>query len=263
MTDANIQRGQNIFDSFIAFELTKMDAESSERLTALKNHYWLQVGVMPMNGLYAAKRLAEVCCRAALTQTASIEESIANVEKLYEESNSNKTNTAFRLNNHDGIKDRGKVVDGYSESGDVLHDSATKQLAEGIGSTVVSQGLESFTVEEEDGEVRIFDAEVIDLIDDAASLGHLSVEGMRAVGIIDMSFDTTTENITEEIIASAHQLTKQSENKNWDYDSEGFLIIYCPSCGLDKVYPMGDSMFGCFECDTEFKFMHNLGDVSS
>lgn len=263
MTDANLQRGQNIFDSFIAFELTKMDAESSERLTALKNHYWLQVGVMPMNGLYAAKRLAEVCCRAALTQTASVEESIANVEKLYEESNSTKLNSTFRLNNHDGIKDRGKVVDGYSESGDLLHDNATQQLADDIGSTVVPKILESFVVEEEDGEVREFDAEVIDLIDDAASLGHLSVEGLRAIGVIDMSFDTTTEDITEDIIVSAHQLTNQNEKQNWDYDSQGFLIIYCPSCGLDKVYPMSDSMFGCFECDTEFKFMHNLGDVSS
>lgn len=262
MMDPNIQRGQSTFNSLLQSSKQTMDTDACERLEALKAHYWENVGIMPMNGLYAAKRLAEACITAAASELSG-EDSIALTEKIYEESAQGKSTSAFRLSNQDVIKDRGKVVDGYSDSGDKEHDDTTKFLANIIDSTVVSKGVESFVVDEEDGEIREFDAEVVDLIEDAAAEGQLSVEGMRAMGLVGMDFDTTKDKITDEIITSAHQLTQQPEKKNWSYDADGFLTIFCPSCGEDKIYPMGESMFGCFKCDTEFKFTHNLGDVSS
>lgn len=262
MTDPNIQRGQTTFNSLIQSSKSTMSEDAYGRLEALKAHYWSHVGIMPMSGLYAAKRLAEACISASSVVTSTLEEGVALVEKIYEESAQSKSPSAFRLSNLDVIKDRGKIVDGYSESGDKEHDETTINLASIIGSTVVSSGVESFVIEEEDGEVREFDAEVLDLIHDAAAEGQLSVEGMRAMGLVGMDFDTTKDVVSNEIITSVHQLAAQNEKKNWNYDADGFLIILCPSCESDKIYPMGESMFGCFQCDAEFKFTHNLGDVS-
>lgn len=262
MTDPNIQRGQATFNSIIQLSKQTMDVDACNRLDALKVYYGSCVGVMPIGGLYAAKRLAEACVVASSTITSTVEESAAIVEKIYEESSQNKSSSAFRLNNTEVIKNRGKIVDGYSESDNKEHNETTINLAKIIDSTMAPSNLELFVVEEEDGDVREFNAEIVDLIHDAAYEGQLSVEGMRAMGIVGMDFDTTKDVLTDDIITSAHQLTNQNKKKNWTYDSDGFLIILCPFCESDKIYPMGESMFSCFKCDTEFKFVHNLGDFS-
>jgi len=260
MSDANILRGQSTFQAILTAELDKMDKESSSRLKELQEHFWDKVGIMPLSGLYAAKRLGNVCLQASIVPTENLLESISLVDKLYQDTNAQSAPT-FRLNNDDTIKNRGTLVDGFVDSGDLEHDTATKELATQIDDSIDRRAKEVFVIEDEDGEVREFEAEVIDMLEDAAAEGELSIEGMRAMGIVGLDFDTTKDTVSGIVLSAADELVTKEEN-NWYVDADGFLIILCPMCRCEKIYPMGENMFGCFECDAEFLFRHNLCDVT-
>lgn len=260
MSDANILRGQSTFKTILDADIKSLDADAAACLKELQTHFWDMVGIMPMNGLYAAKRIAVACVKAASEPADNLEARIAIVLALYENT-SVASAPAFRLTDQDSIKNRGTIKEGYIDSGDEEHDSTTKELASSIKEVSSSRfGVTTFLIEDEDGEVHNFDAEVINMLDDAAAEGELSLEGMRAIGLIEADFDTTKNSVSGIVLTAADNLIHQ-DKQNWRTDSDGFLVIMCPSCSSEKIYPMGENMFGCFDCDKEFEFRHNLGDV--
>jgi hypothetical protein len=163
-----------------------------------------------------------------------------------------------RLSNEDEIKDRGRSVEGLLQTGNIEHDRLTAAFNEEITSAEPIGETEEFYAEDEDGEIRVLNAEVIDLIEDAAHEGELSIEGMRAMGIINADFDTTSGIVTERDIERAQDL-QAKEQQNWRME-DGMLIVLCPKCYSDKLYIGGGGMYGCFDCDEEFYFNTSLGD---
>jgi len=257
--DPNLKRGKIAFTNTLSTEAEQMEPQNVERLVFMWSQMRDKVGVMPEDGILAAKRFATACIQAALLP-GTPEESLDKALDLYAGTNTVQTPRTFRLTNDEEVKNRGTSIEGYAKTGNEVHDNRTKMLAEAIESSIDKRSTEAFTIEDEDGDVRTFDAEVIDMIDDAAEAGELSVEGMRALGIVSQNFDTTKGVVSEDSILMADKLVSQEET-NWYYNDQGHLTILCPSCRCEKIYPMGEAMFGCFECDTEFKFTMNLGDV--
>jgi hypothetical protein len=261
MSDANILRGQTTFKTTLDADIKSLDVDAAACLKELQTYFWDRVGIMPMNGLYAAKRIAAACLKAAVTPVDNLNARIALAIDLYENTGAASA-PAFRLTDQDVIKNRGTSKEGYIDSGDKEHDDTTKELANTIKEVSHTRhGVTTFLIEDEDGEVHNFDAEVIDMLGDAAAEGELSVEGMRAIGLIEADFDTTKNSVSGIVLTAADNLVHQ-DKKNWRIDNDGFLVIMCPACESEKIYPMGENMFGCFDCDKEFEFRHNLGDVN-
>jgi hypothetical protein len=149
------------------------------------------------------------------------------------------------MSNQDDIKSRGESF--VCEDKD---DEISKHFKE------INNPKELFisAIEDEDGVVTELKAEVVDLIDDAAYFGELSIEGVRAIGALDISFDTTKNNLSEDEIRNLYQPGVRQKPENTRLDEHGRTVILCPSCNEDKIYPIGDGMFSCFDCDTEFRF---------
>lgn len=256
---SNQSRGEILFEQAINLAKAKASTENVKKLELLLGVFRAQVGVMPEEDVYSSRRMAVACLGACEAESNSAEELVQIALDLYAENSPNVTRP-FRLSNEDEIKNRGTSIEGYAETGDAEHDSITRNIADYLENTVVKKPTEEFVIEDEDGDTRFFDAEVIDLIDDAAAEGQLSVEGMRALGLVGANFDTTKDEVTSEIILSADQLVDK-DAENWRHDDDGMLIIQCPNCRKEAIYPLGEGMFGCFDCDTEFMFKLNLGDV--
>lgn len=256
---SNQERGGILFEQAINAAKATVSAETARRLDVLLGAYRNEVGVMPEEGIYSSRRMGTACIQAASCELESDTETIQLALDLYTE-NSPKTAATIRLSNDAEIKDRGKSIEGYAETGDAEHDKATRSIADYLENSIVKKPVEEFFVEDEDGDIRTLDAEVIDLIDDAAAEGQLSIEGMRALGLVNPNFDTTRDEVTSEIILSADHLVEHSAD-NWRHDEDGMLVILCPNCRKEAIYPLGEGMFGCFDCDTEFMFKLNLGDV--
>lgn len=259
MSDANTSRGKSIFLNLIEAEIQN-NPESAETLNKLKEYYTDKVGVMPLDELFGAKRMAESCIKAACINVLEGGDIISIAEEYYKNTNS-KPLLAQRIDNTSTVKNRGVIVEGYVNTGNDAHDSITKNLAQSITDTS-SYNSEIFKIEDENGEVHDMQVEVINMIDDAADEGALSIEGLRAVGAIDVNHDNLKNILTDDDIVELGKNFKKEDSTNWTRDSYGKLVILCEKCNSEKIYPFGyDDLFGCFECDAEFKFKINLSDA--
>lgn len=257
--DTNMVRGQMTFNTTLNSHISA-NPESEERLSALRGYFLDKVGVMPGELTFAAKRMATACIQASLESTKTLDESVLLAISLYEGA---KTSNVIlsRIENSDNIKTRGISVEGYVETENEEHVQNTKKLAQLIENSVSVLEKEAFTVEDEDGETREMYADVIDLIDDAASEGELSIEGMRSLGIIDLDFNPKKDKVGEFQLRAAEDLV-QRQSDNWIVGEDGYVTILCPKCFGQRIYPFGEgNKFGCFDCDTEFIFKHNLADI--
>jgi hypothetical protein len=251
--EVNLVRGKDLFIKRIAA------ANLGSLGDIFVNQFSDSVGVMPIDGLYSAKRLSDACIQAANSATElSNEDLFALVINIYDGNDDQNLNINRRLTSNDEIRNRGKSIEGFAESGDANHDMLTKSFHEEISSVRSLGTTESFIVEEEDGEVKTIEAEVIDMLDDAAKEGELSIEGMRSLGLVASNFDTTTDIISDEALEGAQKL-RGGQQKNWRLE-DGIPIVLCPKCGSDKLCIGFGGMYSCFDCGAEFHFDTNLGD---
>ena len=168
---------------------------------------------------------------------------------------------AQRIENTSTVKNRGVIVEGYVNTGDDAHDAMTKNLAESITDTS-SYNSEIFKIEDGDGEIHEMQVEVINMIDDAADEGALSIEGLRAVGAIEVNHDNLKQILTDGDVIELGNKFRKTNSSNWKKDEYDNLIILCEKCNSEKIYPFGyDDLFGCFDCNAEFQFKINLSDI--
>lgn len=252
--DPNIKRGTELFTKKI------QEAGLGNLGELFIQEFEGQVGIMPVDGLYAAKRLADACIQAAPFAPGMENDALfAYILEIYGGTIGANSGFARRLSESDEIKDRGRTIEGFADSGDAKHDELTRAFNEEIISTTPVGETERFIAEDEDGEIHEFDAEVIDLVFDAAKEGELSIEGMRSLGIIAPDFNTTSDVLTDDAIERAQNL-QSGEQQNWRME-DGFIIVLCPKCGSEKLYIGGGGLYGCFDCDAEFYFDMNLNDT--
>lgn len=259
MSDANTSRGKSIFLNLLESEILG-GSQNAEILQELKEYYADKVGVMPLDELFGAKRMAESCIKAADVKISDGGDVTAIAEEFYKITNS-KPLLAQRIENTSTVKNRGVIVEGYVNTGDDAHDAMTKNLAESITDTS-SYNSEIFKIEDGDGEIHEMQVEVINMIDDAADEGALSIEGLRAVGAIEVNHDNLKQILTDGDVIELGNKFRKTNSSNWKKDEYDNLIILCEKCNSEKIYPFGyDDLFGCFDCNAEFQFKINLSDI--
>lgn len=260
--DANTQRGEIAFNKSIEQELTKINDEKViEKLKKLQSHFKTKVGIMPINGLYSASKLPIICIQASYELDKDLNESIARVDEMYALLVSGAQQTQ-RISNNSDIQNRGTSISGELTIGEMSPE--TIQLQKEIESLYGLDSSERKTIDVvSNGEnVGEFYVETIDMLADAAIIGELSVEGMRAMNLIGVDFDTTNDEVPEDVLTLMKERSEQPNSTNWYVNALGVITVYCPECKSESIYPDGNFMFGCFNCNKEFYFYHNLSDFS-
>ncbi len=260
--DANTQRGEIAFNKSIEQEFTKINDEKViEKLKNLQSHFKTKVGIMPTNGLYSASKLPIICVQASYELDKDLNESIARVDEMYALLLSGSQPTQ-RISNDSDIQNRGVSISGELTIGEMSPE--TIQLQKEIESLYGQDSSERKTIDVvSNGEdVGAFYVESIDMLEDASMMGELSVEGMRAMNLIGVDFDTTCDEVPEDMLTLMKERSEKPNSTNWYVNASGAITIYCPECKSESIYPAGNFMFGCFNCNKEFYFYHNLSDFS-
>lgn len=116
---------------------------------------------------------------------------------------------------------------------------------------------EEIMFEDNDGNLisKTISVDNIDLIDDFED-EDLTVEGMRNTGMIDVNFDTLSDNpVTKTNSRNILPLGKL------EVDSEGNPVIICPFTGSTNVYQINSGTYASFETDQPFRIVFNLADL--
>jgi hypothetical protein len=102
-------------------------------------------------------------------------------------------------------------------------------------------------------EVPIDDIDLLDDFDD----DDLTSEGERALGVIDIDYDTTSD--ADKNLKSRNKL-KLGEMV---IDDEGNYTITCPYTGSTEVYQVSTGIFASYITDKPFRIEVNLADTKA
>ncbi len=117
-------------------------------------------------------------------------------------------------------------------------------------------------VEAEDLDGMAYDD--IDLLEDLAEYLEedeaFTVEGKRALGLVDSDYDST------ELIGTDGQPVKKFKQEyqtgEVSIDDDGNYIIKCPYTGSSEVYQISTNLFASYETDQPFKVKLSLADTA-
>lgn len=117
-------------------------------------------------------------------------------------------------------------------------------------------------VEAEDLDGMAYDD--IDLLEDLAEYLEedeaFTLEGKRALGLVDSDYDSTELIGTDGNPVKTYK--KEYQTGEVSFDDDGNFVITCPYTGSTEVYQISTNLFASYETDQPFKVKLSLADTA-
>ena len=237
ITDQALKRGEMTFLAKIHAAIPNMTSTALHRATLLCAAFHGNIKSMPLDGSYAAVRLASSVVIVASDDKVSEDDLVSATLENY--------NLADPAALSRTVVPKHFAHENSEVEGNFGHHEAVKPDAPMLS----LQGLTTNYRREFE-----FDADVIDLLEDA-DVAELSIEGKRKLGLVDVNFNSLTDVDDSELI-DTRVYGVASLGADGQVES-----ITCPHCGKLDVYTIGLSEYGCFGCDAEFPVKIGMSDL--
>jgi hypothetical protein len=243
---ANALRGLALFTHKLRMaEQAIFDSDTTARLNALHEHYSDKVGVMGLDGLHPAARLADAVIAAGQESGTTVAEAIADVEARMAEPSIVVASSAPHtiVNRHFAHSTEPLIKGRFGRVITLQEDEQTKPFN--------SQAATYSDAQTNDASSVFGNIEVLDLIGDVDKPG-LSLEGKRKLGLVAADADGSeadTALADDTVFGIMH--IEDGEVKE----------IECPYCHAFDVYMIGYDQYGCFGCDKEFPIPAGISDI--
>ena len=267
MSNYNLDRGQALYYDELKKYCSKKQ-EFSEDIMALGSLF-NKVGVMqegPVSSFTftessltydfvpSYKRLANLVANACFVKSTSEEE--INQEEMVNLVFKNWDNKSLPINKIPEGVERKFIPNVAAKTEEEIYNDSSYQ-------EILSNSEAAFNlVEAEDLEGMAYDD--IDLLEDLAVYLEedeaFTVEGKRALGLVEQDYDST------ELIGTDGQPVKKFKQEyqtgEVSIDNEGNYIIKCPYTGSSEVYQISTNLFASYETDQPFKVKLSLADTA-
>jgi hypothetical protein len=267
MSNYNLDRGQALYYDELKKYCSKKQ-EFSEDIMALGSLF-NKVGVMqegPVSSytftesslsydfVPSYKRLANLVANACFVKSTSEEE--INQEELVNLVFKNWDAKSLPINQtSEGVERKYLPKIPAKTEDEIINDSSYQEIIENSDAAFN-------LVEAEDLEGMAYDD--IDLLEDLAEYLEedeaFTVEGKRALGLVEQDYDST------ELIGTDGQPVKKFKQEyqtgEVSIDDDGNYIITCPYTGSSEVYQISTNLFASYETDQPFKVKLSLSDTA-
>ena len=237
----NLERGRELFERKL-LRAQLVNAQHVELLTMLRKSFRDQVGVMGINGAFAASRLADACIEAVQSDETESDLVVAMALQKYLEKSPERMQTK-RSENPGELK---KVREASEE--EVMADPNYQDKL------LLHEEFASMQPYKDpvDG-VAANNCDFVDVMDDIPK-EYLTVEGKRSRGFIAANFDTTQDEAPEETDDNRMRIKVPAHGR---YELGEMVmakqyVLQCPRCFSRRMHVDGENWMDCMDCEARF-----------
>ena len=226
----NVERGQLLLKSKVI--QADYEGNAARNLAVLFQYFEPCVGVMAINGVFAAGRIAQACLEIAKRDDApDIDFLSTEVLKHYIESGGNnaQTKTTTRSSTP-GVLQRTREATEEEVALDPTLQEKNIVFQELAGNTPI------------DG---LGDGVHIDVNEDIP-VSYLNIEGLRARGLIKVDFDEENDELP---VIEDDMIRVKVYGNHWD---RADAIVLCPQCQGINLFSDYEDRYECMDCATTF-----------